>query len=1387
MGIADNFFALGGHSLLAMRLISRIRAGLDVEVPIRTLFEAPTVAALAGRLDDHAARRPALVARARPAELPLSHAQRRLWFLHRLEEASATASATYTIPVAVRLTGPLDAPALEGALGDVVGRHESLRTIFPERDGVARQEVLGADAARPALIRARVTETALAAALADAAAVGFDICAELPVRAHLFEVAASEHVLLLLVHHIAADGWSLGPLFADLAWAYGARLRGEASALPPLPVQYADYTLWQREVLGEESDAESAISRQLAYWRAALDGLAPAVDLPSDRPRRSVASHRGDVVGVKLSAELHRGLVGLARECGASLFMVVQACLAGLLSRLGAGDDIAIGSPIAGRSDSALDGLVGFFVNTLVLRTDTSGNPGLGELIGRVRSRNLSAYSHADVPFERLVELLNPVRSLSHHPLFQVMLAFQTNMAARFAVNGIAASPEDVSTGTAKFDLSVSLSEERGADGLPAGIVGGIEYATDLFDAASIERLASRFVRVLEAAVAHPERALSSVDILGADERATILGEWNATAHALPASTLPELFAAQVARSPDAIAVIFEEERLRYGELDRRANRLAHHLRARGVGPETVVGLCLARSLDLIVGLLGILKAGGAYLPLDPDYPQARLAFMLEDAGAEVLVTQDALLERLPAATAQRVPVIVRLDADAPAIAAAPQSPPAVALDPANPAYVIYTSGSTGTPKGVVVEHANLVNKLAALKSDFGVDESFRSAVFISCGFDAAIEQMLLPLAGGGAAIVLGEAVRETPAQFWQAIVRHEVSFVSCVPSYLQSVLRDVPEGLFLAHLALGGEKLTTDLAREISGRLGIGRLIHLYGPTEATIDAVGFVADGTQTGVSVPIGHPLSNYRVYVLDGYLQPVPAGVAGEIYIAGAGLARGYLGRAGLTAERFVADPYGAAGSRMYRTGDLGRWRPDGVLEFVGRADAQVKLRGFRIEPGEIEAVLLRHPGVAQAAVIAREDVPGQKRLVAYVVPRSEGEELAAGALRAHVGASLPDYMVPSGFVVLDRLPLTPNGKLDRRALPAPVLRGEGLWRAPRTPREEILCALFAEVLGVAGVGIADNFFALGGHSLLAMRLISRIRAGLDVEVPIRTLFEAPTVAALAGRLGSDSRRSDFDVLLPIRSEGALRPLFCVHPAVGISWCYSRFIGNLPAGHPIYGLQARSLLQEAMAGETIEQMAKDYLAAVREVQPVGPYNLVGWSFGGLVAHAMATELQSKNENVSLLALLDSYPIVLESLLNSGGYDECESEVSEKIAQDTVRRMLENLDSDARRLAASAGHDYEAMTNACRHNMTTLRTFSPARYEGDVMLFVAKETHAAPPVGLWKPYVSGMVHVHELDCAHDSMMGPVPAAKIAAALARELEKQRANKQFVMQWRTK
>ncbi len=549
------------------------------------------------------------------------------------------------------------------------------------------------------------------------------------------------------------------------------------------------------------------------------------------------------------------------------------------------------------------------------------------------------------------------------------------------------------------------------------------------------------------------------------------------------------------------------------GELDRRANQLAHHLRGLGVGPEVVVGLCVERSPAMLIGLMGILKAGGAYLPLDPGYPAERLAFMLEDAGAPVLVTQSLLLDRLPAHGAH----IVRLDADAPIIAAQPTSAPALALDPHNPAYVIYTSGSTGEPKGVTVDHASLANKLLALGRQFDVGPGFRSALLISCGFDASIEQTLLPLIGGGAAVVIGDAVRESPAQFWQQVIRDQVTFVSCVPSYLDSVIRGAPQHASLQHLALGGEAFTVEFRNEIARHLDVAQITNLYGPTEATIDAIGFAVEGDEPGPHIPIGRPFSNYRAYVLDSGLQPVPAGVTGELYIAGAGLARGYLGRAGLTGERFVADPHGAAGSRMYRTGDLARWRADGVLEFLGRADAQVKLRGFRIEPGEIEAVLVRHGAVAQAAVIAREDAPGAKRLVAYVVAAAAMQAPDASALRAHVAASLPDYMVPAAYVVLERLPLTPNGKLDRRALPAPDLT-PAVMRGPRTAREEVLCALFAEVLGLERVGIDDNFFALGGHSLLATRLISRIRATLDVELAIRSLFEAPTVEGLAQRVG-----------------------------------------------------------------------------------------------------------------------------------------------------------------------------------------------------------------------------------------------------------------------------
>ena len=1127
VGIDDNFFALGGHSLLATRLISRIRATLDVELAIRCLFEAPTVEGLARRLEEGGAARPALRPVGRPAEIPLSFAQRRLWFLNRLEGPSGS----YTIPVAVRLTGALDVAALEAALGDVVDRHESLRTVFPDRLGVPRQEILTGEAGRPRLAVSAVGEGELAATLSSAARRGFDLSCEPPLRAHVFALGPHEHVLLLLLHHIAGDGWSMRPLWRDLGAAYAARLAGSAPRQAALPVQYADYALWQHAVLGSESDAGSAIASQLAYWRDTLAGLPAELDLPRDRARPAVSSHRGDLVELSLSAALHGRLLSLARETGASLFMVLQAGLAALLTRLGAGEDIPVGSPIAGRTDSALDDLVGFFVNTLVLRTDTSGDPSFRALIGRVRAGNLAAYAHQELPFERLVEVLNPARSLARHPLFQVMLAFQNNAEARPELCGLDVSAEPVATQSAQFDLSVSLGERRGADGSPAGLAGVIEYATDLFDRSTVEGLAGRLVRLLEGVVADPGRSISALDILSAEERRVLLHEWNDTARALPPATLPELFAAQAARTPDAVAVVGADESLSYGELEARANRLARHLRSLGVGPEVVVGLCVERSAAMVVGLLGILEAGGAYLPLDPSYPAERLAFMLADAGAPVLVTTASLARAfsgevgtgspqkmrpfaddwsgsraLPSHSAR----LVRLDADADVIAGHPATAPPLALDPRHPAYVIYTSGSTGQPKGVVVSHASLANKVATLGADFGAGPALRVALLSSSAFDPAIEQAALPLAHGGAVVVISDAVRETPRAFWEALAQHNVTLVTCTPSFFAGVLEDAPAGAGVAHVVLGGERFPAELRQAIAQRLEVGRLTNLYGPTEATIDAVGGSVNGDEAGLFVPIGRPLANYRVYVLDGGLGLCPSGVVGELYIAGAGLARGYVGRPDLTGERFVADPYGASGSRMYRSGDLARWRADGVLEFVGRADAQVKLRGFRIEPGEIEAALLGHAGVRQAVVVVREDQPGKARLVGYVVAAAGVD---AGALREHLLRRLPEHMVPSAFVFLARFPLTANGKLDRGALPAPEAEAGRVYRGPRTPAEEILCGLFAEVLGVSRVGIDDNFFALGGDSIMSIQLVSRARRAGLLLTP-RAVFAHQSVVALA---------------------------------------------------------------------------------------------------------------------------------------------------------------------------------------------------------------------------------------------------------------------------------
>ncbi|MFI8546244.1 amino acid adenylation domain-containing protein [Spirillospora sp. NPDC077959] len=1083
----DGFFDLGGDSLTATRLVSRIRSALGVELPVRALFEAPTAAGLAERLADAAGDvRPPLVRAERPGVVPLSYAQQRLWFLNRLEGASAT----FNMPVALRLDGALDFGALRDALADVVARHESLRTIFPDGSGTARQLVLDPAAARPRLDITETGEAALPTALAASVGQGFDLSVEPPLRARLFALGGDTHVLMLVLHHIAADGWSMAPLARDVILAYAARADGKAPQWAPLPVQYADYTLWQRELFGSEDDPGSLISKQIAYWKDALAGLPEELALPADRPRPPEATYRGATHTFELDAELHAGLLGLARESGASLFMVMQAAYAALLTRLGAGTDVPIGSPIAGRTDEALDDLVGMFVNMLVLRTDTSGDPSFRDLIGRVKETDLAAYGHQDLPFERLVEVLNPARSMARHPLFQVVLSFQNNPEARLELDGLSGGAEPLGSGAAKYDLSLYLEERHGDDGAPAGIEAGLEYALDLFDPGTAETIAARFERLVRELIADPDASIGAAEILSGGERRTLLRRWaGGKGGDVERTTIPALFEAQAAARPDAPAVTFDGVTWAYGEVNARANRLAHRLIEQGVGPERFVALSLPRSADLVVAILAVLKAGAAYVPIDPDYPADRIEYMVGDAEPALTLGPDDL------------DAFGYDDGD-----------PGVAIDPDHPAYVIYTSGSTGRPKGVVVPHQNVVRLLRSTEGwfGFGVDDVW--TLFHSYAFDFSVWELWGSLLYGGRLVVVPYMTSRSPQEFLKLLSDERVTVLNQTPSAFYQLMAADKENpgtdLALRYVVFGGEALELGRLEDWYSRHpeDAPTLVNMYGITETTVH-VSYVAldrayAATAAGSVIGVGIP--DLRVYVLDDRLQPVPPGVAGELYVAGAGLARGYLNRPGLSAERFVADPHGRPGTRMYRTGDVGRWRRDGTLEYLGRADQQVQLRGFRIELGEIQAVLTRHEAVRDAAVVVRDD-----RLVAYVA----GSGVDASELRRFAGQDLPDYMVPAAVVELDALPLTVNGKLDRKALPAPDFAAKVSSRAPRTSEEEVLAGLFAEVLGLERVGVGDGFFDLGGDSIIAIQLVSRARQSGLVITP-REVFQHQTVEELA---------------------------------------------------------------------------------------------------------------------------------------------------------------------------------------------------------------------------------------------------------------------------------
>ncbi|MGA5467205.1 amino acid adenylation domain-containing protein, partial [Mycobacterium sp. NPDC050041] len=1104
VGVDDSFFAMGGDSLSAMRVIAAINRALDSDLGVRVLFEAPTVAELAARVDGRGGGVEPLTAVAtRPAVVPLSFAQNRLWFLDQLHGPSPV----YNMAVALRLTGRLDVDALRTALADVVDRHESLRTVFTDVDGVPAQVVVptsAADVSWRVVDAAGWSQARLSEAIERTASHAFDLANEIPLQATLFRIAEDQHVLVGIVHHIAADGTSLVPLVGDLSVAYAARSEGRAPGWTPLPVQYVDYTLWQRAQFGELTDSSSRIGGQLAYWLRTLDGLPERLQLPTDRPYPPVADQRGARIDVAWAPELQQQVRDLAAHANTTTFMVMQAALAVLLSRVSASSDVAVGFPIAGRNDRALDELVGFFVNTLVLRVDVGGDPTVTDLLAQVRSRALAAYEHQDVPFEVMVERLNPTRSMAHHPVVQVMLAWQNFAGAEldadagFDMGQVRATREPVETHTARMDVSFALAEQFTATGSYAGISGSVEFRTDVFDPATIETLVGRLERVLVAMAAEPDRRLSSIDLLD-DVEHGLLEEWgNRTALELPESsepTIPELFAQIVSRAPDAAAVVFEGRSLTYRDVDVASNRLAHLLSERGAGPGRRVGLLLPRSAQSVIAIMAVLKSGAAYVAIDPSAPDARIGFVLNDAAPVVVVTTRELAARVDGFDGAVI------DLDDHAIDGHPGSAVAVpAVD--DVAYLIYTSGTTGTPKGVAVTHGNVTQLLETL--DAGLPPTGVWALCHSLAFDVSVWEIFGALLRGGRVVVVPESVATSPDEFHDLLVGAGVDVLTQTPS---AVAMLSPDGLESAALVVVGEACPPEVVtRWAPGRV----MINAYGPTETTMCVA--ISAPLSPGARVPIGSPVAGAALFVLDEWLRPVPAGVVGELYVAGRGVADGYVGRSGLTASRFVACPFAGAGEtsgmRMYRTGDVVRWGADGQLDYIGRADEQVKIRGYRIELGEVQAALAQVDGVSRAAVIAREDRPGDKRLVAYITGNAD-----PAAARTALVERLPAYMVPAAFVVLDAIPLTSNNKLDVKALPAPEYPDGQTYRAPTDLVEDVLAGIFADVLGLERVGVDDSFFELGGDSILSMQVVSRARAaGLTCRP--KDVFTEQTVARLA---------------------------------------------------------------------------------------------------------------------------------------------------------------------------------------------------------------------------------------------------------------------------------
>ncbi|HCW0244118.1 UNVERIFIED_CONTAM: pyoverdine non-ribosomal peptide synthetase PvdD [Pseudomonas aeruginosa] len=1244
VGLDDNFFELGGHSLLATRVISRVRQEQQLDASLKALFERPVLEAFAQGLERTTDAVSTIPLADRQQPLALSFAQERQWFLWQLEPESAA----YHIPSALRLRGRLDVDALQRSFDSLVARHETLRTRFRLEGGRSYQQVQ--PAVSVSIEREPFGEEGLIERIQAIVVQPFDLERGPLLRVNLLQLAEDDHVLVLVQHHIVSDGWSMQVMVEELVQLYAAYSRGLEVALPALPIQYADYALWQRSWM-EAGEKE----RQLAYWTGLLGGEQPVLELPFDRPRPARQSHRGAQLGFELSRELVEAVRALAQREGASSFMLLLASFQALLYRYSGQADIRVGVPIANRNRVETERLIGFFVNTQVLKADLDGRMGFDELLAQARQRALEAQAHQDLPFEQLVEALQPERNASHNPLFQVLFNHQSEIRSvtpevqleDLRLEGLAWDGQ-----TAQFDLTLDIQEDEN------GIWASFDYATDLFDASTVERLAGHWRNLLRGIVANPRQRLGELPLLDAPERRQTLSEWNpAQRECAVQGTLQQRFEEQVRQRPQAVALILDEQRLSYGELNARANRLAHCLIARGVGADVPVGLALERSLDMLVGLLAILKAGGAYLPLDPAAPEERLAHILDDSGVRLLLTQGHLLERLPRQAGVEVLAIDGLVLDGYA-----ESDPLPTLSADNLAYVIYTSGSTGKPKGTLLTHRNALRLFSATEAWFGFDERDVWTLFHSYAFDFSVWEIFGALLYGGRLVIVPQWVSRSPEDFYRLLCREGVTVLNQTPSAFKQLMAVAcsadmaTQQPALRYVIFGGEALDLQSLRPWFQRFGDRQpqLVNMYGITETTVHVTYRPVSEAdlEGGLVSPIGGTIPDLSWYILDRDLNPVPRGAVGELYIGRAGLARGYLRRPGLSASRFVPNPFpGGAGERLYRTGDLARFQADGNIEYIGRIDHQVKVRGFRIELGEIEAALAGLAGVRDAVVLAHDGVGGTQ-LAGYVVADSaEDAERLRESLRESLKRHLPDYMVPAHLMLLERMPLTVNGKLDRQALPQPdASLSQQAYRAPGSELEQRIAAIWAEILGVERVGLDDNFFELGGHSLLLLMLKERIGDTCQATLSISQLMTHASVAEQAACIEGQARES---LLVPLNGRREGSPLFMFHPSFGSVHCYKTLAMALRDRHPVKGVVCRALLGAGREVPEWDDMVAEYAEQLLQEHPEGVFNLAGWSLGGNLAMDVAARLEQRGRQVAFVGWIDApAPVRVEAFWNEIG---------------------------------------------------------------------------------------------------------------------------------------